>query len=325
MNSRFKIGMRNIKTAVAVGICLLVFQLINVGSDINGVQAAVAATICMKSSLQNTIKTGLDRVVGTVIGSVMGVLFLMLHNEIPSTLTALLATLGVVMIIYLCNVLRLWASASISVVVYLIILIGKHDIEPVYYGLARLGETVFGIFVAFIVNKFLDPAVVFRKNKQQSVFEQDAPFMRKYLEADIGGIMQIWLHANILANGSIGERYWHGRYDSARHAIRTAADTTVYIDRGQVRGFISITEESSIIALCVSLEALQTGIGTKLLNAAKSKHPCLSARVYKDNDASVQFLKNRGFYIAGELKDEETGHAMNIMEWSSKNTHYPAY
>ena len=58
MNPRFKIGMRNVKTAVAVGICLLFFQLLHIGSDINGVQAAVAATICMKSSLQNTEKQG---------------------------------------------------------------------------------------------------------------------------------------------------------------------------------------------------------------------------------------------------------------------------
>ena len=317
MNPRFKIGMRNVKTALAVGICLLFFQLIDIGSDINGVQAAVAATICMKSSLQNTVKTGLNRTVGTVIGSAMGILFLMLYNEIPEFLIAVVATFGVVVVIFLCNVLRLKASVPISVVVYLIILIGRHDIPPLFYGLARLGETVFGIFIAYIVNKFLTPSV-FRGKWRAEMPAPDGCALRAFANDDIGAVMQIWLGCAVAANAFISETYWHGRYDAIRDAVKSAADTMVYTENGAVKGFISVEDESEIVALCVAAESRQAGIGTRLMAAAREKHQCLSAGVYKENEQGVQYFLNRGFFIAAEAPDA-TGHAVYTMEWSKKN------
>ena len=194
MEPRYKIGMRNIKTAVAVGICLLTVQLIGLISgvigldkEINGIQAALAATICMKSSLQNTLKTGIDRTIGTIIGSAMGVLFLLLGGLIPDMLFVLLVTAGVVVIIYMCNVLRLQASIPISVVVYLIILIGRREISPLMYGLVRLVETVFGIFVAYVVNRFLDIRWISRRSRETEADAESAA-LRAFTPADTGTV-----------------------------------------------------------------------------------------------------------------------------------------
>lgn len=325
MKPRYKIGMRNIKTAVAVGLCLLTFQLIGLGSGyiglgkaINGIQAALAATICMKSSLQNTLRTGIDRTIGTVFGSVMGVLFLLIVGFIPDAVFVLLITAGVVVIIYLCNVLKLQASVPISIVVYLIILIDHKDISPVVYGLTRLAETVFGIFVAYLVNRFLEPGWLarFRKTASSAVpLKSDG--IRAFNAQDTSAVMHIWLRTNIAAHGFIDDGIWHQRYESVRNAL-PVSDTVLY-DDGQVRGFISVTDDTVITAICIAPEAQHKGIGTKLLDYARQTRCCLTVRVYKHNEAAVKFLLNRGFVISEEIKASADNSSELLMEWSTKN------
>ncbi len=317
MNPRFKIGMRTIKTALAVGVCLELFFLLNIGENINGVQAALAATICMKSSLQQTLKTGLDRTLGTIIGAFFGILFLMLQSLIPRELFVLIATAGVVVVIYLCNIFKLQMSVTISVVVYVSILVTQHTVTPLEYGAARLGETVFGIFVAFVINKFFDPKYIKAKIKapRGEVIEHK---LRGFAQGDTGRLMHIWLGANIRAHGFIGESYWHERYDSAREIIKAAA-TLVYDSNDGVLGFISVINDRDIYGVYV-LEAFQGGgIGTSLIAACQDKYACLSVNVYKENERAVKFFLNRGFTITKEAKNETSGRSEYTMEWSTKS------
>lgn len=318
MDPRYKIGMRTVKTVVAVGICLLVFQFFVPKSSINGIQAALAATICMKSSLQNTLRTGLDRAAGTVVGSVMGVLFLLLSAVVPAVLISALGIVGVLLIIYMCNVFRLQASVTISIVVFLIILIGESDIPPLFYGLARLGETIFGIFIAYIINRFLDKRYL--KNILNPIESASEPTtsIRAAADSDIGVIMQIWLRANTSAHAFLGELYWHNRYDAARQAIK-AAQTIVFENQSQVKGFLSLSSENEIIAVCVLPDARNTGIGIHLIDHAKQMFPCLSVRCFKPNELAVKFLINRGFVPVSETADALTGYPMYTMEWSDKH------
>lgn len=316
MNPRYKIGMRTVKTVVAVGICLLVFQFLMPKSSINGIHAALAATICMKSSLQNTLRTGLDRAAGTVVGSVMGVLFLLLSALLPAPLISAIGIFGVLLIIYLCNVLRLQASVIISIVVFLIILIGERDIPPVFYGLARLGETIFGIFIAYMVNRFLN----LRHKKQPAIAESSicTELIREAADDDIGAMMKIWLEANIAAHPFLGALYWHNGYDALRSAVKQA-QTAVYEKSGEIKGFISFSAEAEVIALCVAPSAQHTGIGIRLVDHAKQIFACLSVKCFKKNERSVKFLLNRGFFPAVEKTNAAAGCAEYTMEWSAKN------
>lgn len=325
MKPRYKIGMRNIKTAVAVGLCLLTFQLIGLssgyiglGKAINGIQAALAATICMKSSLQNTMRTGIDRTIGTVFGSVMGVLFLLIVGFIPAAVFVLLITAGVVVIIYLCNVLKLQASVPISIVVYLIILIDHKDISPVVYGLTRLAETVFGIFVAYLVNRFLDAGLLARFRKTSpSALPLESDSIRSFTADDTSDVMHIWLRTNIAAHGFIDDDIWHRRYESVRNAL-PSSDTALF-DDGQVHGFISVTDDTVITALSIAPDVQNKGIGTRLLDHARQSRSCLSIRVYKHNEAAVKFLLNRGFVISEEIRAASDNSSEYLMEWSAKN------
>jgi ribosomal protein S18 acetylase RimI-like enzyme len=324
MNPRYKIGMRTVKTVVAVGICLLVFQFFMPNSSINGIQAALAATICMKSSLQNTIRTGLDRAAGTVVGSVMGVLFLLLSSLLPAPLISAIGIFGVLLIIYLCNVFRLQASVTISIVVFLIILIGvERDIPPVFYGLARLGETIFGIFIAYMVNRFLDLRHFKKKEPNSAEMGEPHELIREAADDDLGAIMHIWLQANIAAHPFIDALYWHKRYDAVRTDIKQA-QTAVYENRGEIQGFVSLSTEAEVIALCVAAHAQHRGIGNHLTDHAKQLLPCLGVKCFKKNERSVKFLLNRGFVPTLEQYNAEAGCPEYTMEWSAKNKTCPS-
>lgn len=151
-DARFKIGLRNIKTALSVGLCLLVFQTIGVS---DGIQAAITAIICMKSSLQNSLQVGVERAIGTVIGAILGILTLILMIETGLQWATILAIVNVILIIYLCNIFKVQNSTIISLVVFLMILIGEKDQPPLIYGSMRLVETIFGIGIAYLVSLFI--------------------------------------------------------------------------------------------------------------------------------------------------------------------------
>lgn len=311
MKPRYKIGMRTVKTVVAVGICLLTFQLLNLEDEINGVQAALAAVICMKSSLQHSLRTGVDRTIGTVIGSVIGVVFLLAAAHVPVYLLSLAGVFGVLLIIYLCNVLRLQASVPISIVVFLIIFIAKHDVNPLYYGFARLIETVFGIFVAYLTNRFLGRQMAAKPTVNPK--DSAADGIREAKEEDMGAVMSVWLNAVITAHPFIDSEHWHSIYEQTRDSFKSADRLLVYTSSGHILGFVCFTAEGVILGLCVAPKAQRSGIGTALIDSVKAQFSCLSIRVFRRNDAAVKFLLNRGFFAEIQKNGEY------IMEWSLKN------
>jgi N-acetylglutamate synthase-like GNAT family acetyltransferase len=255
---------------------------------------------------------------GTVVGSVMGVLFLLLSGLLPEVLISAIGIFGVLFIIYLCNVFRLQSSVTISIVVFLIILIGERDIPPLFYGLARLGETVFGIFVAYMVNRFLDIRHLKKKPSADNALPEPSVSIRNAADSDTGAVMQIWLQANIAAHPFLNALHWHNRYDAARQIVRTS-QTFVYENRGEMHGFISLSSENEIIAVCVEPRKQHKGVGIHLLDHAKQTFPCLSIKCFKQNELTVKFLINRGFVPVTEKKDATTGYTEYTMEWSANN------
>ena len=76
-----KIGMRNIKTAFSVFICIALFNLFK--RD-NAFYACIAAVICMKDTYENSLSIGINRLLGTFLGGLLGII------TIPRPITPLL-------------------------------------------------------------------------------------------------------------------------------------------------------------------------------------------------------------------------------------------
>lgn len=64
-----KIGLRIIKSSVAVALCFLVYFLR--GQQGTPFYSAIAAVLCMQPDTSNSLKVGWNRTVGTLIGRLL--------------------------------------------------------------------------------------------------------------------------------------------------------------------------------------------------------------------------------------------------------------
>jgi|GEM_PF-389665 len=149
------IGMRNIKTALAVFICVVVFAIM--GPQFNPMFAAVAALVCMGNSIENSVKAGWDRILGTIIGAVAGILGIFICKMIPFNLAYIaIIPLGTAGLIYLCNNLKRSGAIIICCVVFISLMTTyPQDLGSYTLSFLRLLETGFGVIVAFLVNRFI--------------------------------------------------------------------------------------------------------------------------------------------------------------------------
>lgn len=150
MTMRLTIGMRNIKTAIAVFLCVLISFALKLEYPF---YAAIATVIAMESSITSSYAAGKNRTMGTLVGAAFGGLFAFIqpHN-------AYLAALGIVCVIAVCNLLRWNKSVSIACIVFLAIMLNLRAGEPAFaYALHRVLDTLLGIGVAVLVNYFVLP------------------------------------------------------------------------------------------------------------------------------------------------------------------------
>ncbi len=155
--------MRTVKTAVAVTVCFFIFlplwQAEPTGNPLDQIgpfYACIAAVICMQSSVEQSLRHGLSRLLGTGVGGCVGIVILWLAGEESGPfLFGVFMGLGVLVTIWLCSLLGHPAACSIGGVVCCAVLLSHSGPERYVYTLTRMGETAVGIFVAVAVNHLL--------------------------------------------------------------------------------------------------------------------------------------------------------------------------
>lgn len=312
MDSRYKIGMRNIKTAFAVGFCLIIFQLIGIS---DGIQASITAIICMKSSYQNSLTTGIERTIGTLIGTVLGILTLMLLLKLGVAVAVLLAIVNVVIIIYLCNIFKVQASIIISLVVFLMILLGEKDQTPLLYGSMRMVETVFGILTAYLVNRYFDPRILRPKDNAEFLL----PEIRPSGPDDISALMGLWLQNNIRWYPHLDPSYWHEAYDEVREGYLHAVRVYLYTENSNILGFVSIKDETVLEGPFVKKSADAKKIGALLLNHCQTYYGVLSSTLPGTVEPLRETFFSSGFKVLSKVYDESLEIDVLKVEWSRKN------
>ncbi len=144
-----KPGMRNIKTAIAVIISILISNAVGIESPF---YAAIASIISMQSSVESSFKTGRNRMLGTLVGAFVGYLCALIAPGNP-----FLTGIGIVCVIYVCYLLSWKESASIAGVVFCAIMLNLKGGSPIKYSTNRITETFIGIIVAIAVNYYIAP------------------------------------------------------------------------------------------------------------------------------------------------------------------------
>ena len=159
-----RIGMRNIKTALSVFSCLLIFEAIQ---RENSFYACIAAVICMQPTLDNTFKKGLSRIIGTAIGGVIGIILLVIGEMyLKEEAFIFLIPVGIVILIEICIAIDQRDSVSISCVVYLgIMIMHRYQGGYIWYTINRVIDTSIGIIIAVFVNRYLKIPELFKKGK----------------------------------------------------------------------------------------------------------------------------------------------------------------
>lgn len=143
------IGMRTIKTGLAVSLTLLVAQT---GWLDTPIYAVIGTILAMQSTIGQSLTEGKHRILGTILGGLIG--FGLAHFQ---PLTPLLAGAAVILTIYACNQLRLNHSVSITLTVALSILIDTSLQHPFTYSAWRTWDTLVGVLIGLAINSFVCP------------------------------------------------------------------------------------------------------------------------------------------------------------------------
>lgn len=141
--------------------------------------------------------------------------------------------------------------------------------------------------------------------------------IRKFREEDLTKVMTIWTKGNFEAHPFIDKDYWLLNYNKVKDEYLKKAETYVYTENDEVKGFISILNNEYIGALFVKREYQRQGIGRKLINFVKEKekYDKLILHVYEKNINAILFYTALGFKNKKIQIDEKTNEKEYVMEW----------
>lgn len=153
------IGMRIIKSSIAVFLCYLIYLL-------RGRQGAVfytqlAVLWCIQPYIDTSLKKALQRTVGTFVGAFFGLLVLLfsryvLHlNTDYELLEYAIISVMIIPILYTTVLLHKKDASYFSCVVFLsIVVIHMEDVNPFFFVWERISDTMIGILIGILVNSF---------------------------------------------------------------------------------------------------------------------------------------------------------------------------
>lgn len=151
-----KIGSRNLKTALAVFICMILFEFLG---QANPFYACIAAVICMKDTVESTFSMGKNRLIGTLLGGILGVIFIFVIDNITflQSVNPVITAIGVVLAIYSCNIIKKPGAVTICCIVFIGIMINYDGPSSYAYAIGRSFDTAIGIIIAIFINKYINP------------------------------------------------------------------------------------------------------------------------------------------------------------------------
>lgn len=148
-----RIGMRMIKTAIAVGICFLISGL--TGGNGKPIFSAIAAIICMQPYVEHSVDVAFNRIIGTIIGAFFGLVAASVSLYIPPKyeyVHFLVISFTVIPVLYTTVLLKKPGASALAGVVLLSITLSTGDSTPIMDAVNRSVETIVGILVSLGVN-----------------------------------------------------------------------------------------------------------------------------------------------------------------------------
>ncbi|QQK08294.1 FUSC family protein [Miniphocaeibacter halophilus] len=146
-------GLRTLKTAVATTLSIYIAELLGMN---NPILAGISAVVSMTSSVFDSYKISVNRMISTIIGAAIAVLFQ--YFGIKSMIAMFF---GIIFIINICNFFNWKKSISLSCIVFVVIMLYKprSATDPNYlmYSFFRVTDTAIGLVIGFLINYFIAP------------------------------------------------------------------------------------------------------------------------------------------------------------------------
>ena len=154
--SRYHIGMRNVKTAIAATLCALLYLPFHRSPAF----ACIGAIFGLGTDMGHSWLSGGNRFFGTIIGGLIGMAMFRIHicfypDGSTNLLLAPLLFLGVMLLIVSCRVFKWPGGIQPGGVVLCIILFNSPVETYISYSLNRMFDTGVGFAVALLVNLLL--------------------------------------------------------------------------------------------------------------------------------------------------------------------------
>ena len=154
-----KIGMRIIKSAVGVFLCMVADALFRSGKGMV-FYAQLSVLWCMQDYISETKSKAFQRFIGTVIGCAYGLIFLLIVSMTGvwnitdlKMIRYIAVAISIVFVLYTTVLIRKKQASYFSCVVFLSIVVGHaFDLNPYLFVWNRFLDTMTGILIGVFVN-----------------------------------------------------------------------------------------------------------------------------------------------------------------------------
>lgn len=136
-----------LRVGFAASLCILISNLLKLKFPFF---VLLPAVMPISTFFGETIKFGINRLIGSTIGAIIGVI--LVNIQLPNML---LVGIGVILIIYVCNYLKWDSSTSIACLVFVSIIVSAKGTSAFQYSVHRLIDTFIGIAITTIVNNYI--------------------------------------------------------------------------------------------------------------------------------------------------------------------------
>ena len=176
---RFPVGLRTIKTAVAVLLSMLLVSSYGT-TESRLVFAMLGAMTAVQPTFKESVESSLTQIVGVLFGVVVSILLLFLPlNPLVA------AGIGIVLVIALYNVFHITYSPALPCFM-VVMLCTTPAILPLPYGLGRIWDTAIGLVVGIAINMLVFPYDNSRKIRAtvESLDKELLVFLQELFDGD---------------------------------------------------------------------------------------------------------------------------------------------
>ncbi|WP_312497621.1 aromatic acid exporter family protein [Enterococcus sp.] len=180
---RFRLGMRTIKTAIAVMLCILLFHFLDRGQPLI---AALSAVFSLRQDLTTTLSFGRSRILGNSIGGGTAIFYFLtkqyFHHDFLIELLVLPAL--VMFIIVISDGINNNSGIISGIATMLLITLSVPQGESIIFALDRVLDTFIGTLIALMINFVIRPPEI---EKEEEIIEDLAVLKQK--EADLQAML----------------------------------------------------------------------------------------------------------------------------------------